>query len=184
MNPFAILARHYEPTSPLYALITTHSFLVAHKARKLGEHLIAQGRQIDLDFVTEATLLHDIGVGLCDAPEILCHGKEPYIRHGVLGREVLEQEGLTRHALVCERHTGAGISRKEVEDEDLPLPRRDYIPVSIEEKLICVADKFYSKTPDRIWVERTPEEVRTGLSKWGQPSVKRWDALWTEIAGT
>ena len=184
MNPFEILARHHDPAGPLYALIATHSLLVARKAQGLGEQLVARGHDVDLDFVTEAAMLHDIGVGLCDAPEILCHGSEPYIRHGVLGREILVAEGLTQHALVCERHTGSGISRREVEEEDLPLPHRDYLPVSLEEKLICVADKFYSKLPDQLWSERTPPGIRGGLAKWGQPSVDRWDALWAEVGST
>ena len=51
-----------------------------------------------------------------------------------------------RHALVCERHTGAGLSLKDIMDQKLPVPPREMLPVSMEEQVICFADKFFSKT--------------------------------------
>ena len=93
-------------------------------------------------------MLHDIGIAQCDAPSIYCKGTEPYIRHGVIGRQILEEAGLPRHALVCERHTGSGITAEEIRERYMPLPCRDMLPISIEEKAICYADKFYSKSGD------------------------------------
>ena len=180
MNPLEIISRHYEP-GPLQSLLIAHSVLVARKARELGEKLIDRGAPVDLDFLTEASLLHDIGIRFCRAEEILCHGEEPYIRHGVIGREILEKEGLPRHALVCERHTGSGITVAEVREKKLPVPERDYLPISIEEKIVCVADKFYSKNPDRLWQEKTPEKILRSLSKWGEDVARRLDRLWEEI---
>ncbi len=55
-------------------------------------------------------------------------------------------EGYPRHALVCERHTGAGLSLEGIIAQDLPVPHREMVPVSLEEQVICFADKFYSKT--------------------------------------
>ncbi len=181
MTPIALLAKH--SSGELFDFLVTHSLLVTGKARDLATSYLRRHPQakLDLEFLTEAAILHDIGIGRCDAPEIHCHGSEPYIRHGVIGREILEAEGLPRHALVCERHSGSGISAAEVRDEKLPMPLRDYVPVSLEEKIICVADKFYSKVPDNLWREKPPREIRQDLERWGQPSAERWLALDREI---
>ena len=82
----------------------------------------AKGLDIDREFVYEAALLHDIGVVKCDAPSIHCHGTRPYICHGIEGRAMLESLGLPRHALVCERHTGSGLSVADIISQNLPLP--------------------------------------------------------------
>ena len=125
-------------------------------------------------------MLHDIGVFLCDAPGIECHGTEPYIRHGVLGAELLRREGYPRHARVCERHTGAGISLSEIRNQHLPLEERDYLPETLEEKVICYADKFFSKT--KLDREKTPEQALRSLQKFGQEGVKRFTE-WIEMFG-
>ena len=178
-NPFELLARHYDAASEAYRILVTHSILVARKARTLGERFLERHPEADLDleFLTEAALLHDIGIGRCHAPEIGCTGAEPYIRHGVAGREILEVEGLPRHALVCERHTGSGITTIEIEAQGLPLPPRDYLPVSLEEKLICVADKFYSKDPRKLWREKRPEKIARQIERHGPAAAARWKEL-------
>ena len=91
----------------------------------------------DTTFLEEAAMLHDIGIRWCHAPSIFCEGTEPYIRHGLIGAELLRQEGYERHARVCERHTGTGITIEQIERQHLPLPPADYQPVSIEEIIIC-----------------------------------------------
>ena len=58
----------------------------------------------------------------------------------------MRAEGYPRHARVCERHTGTGITLAMIEERGLPLPHRDFMPETLEEQLICYADKFYSKT--------------------------------------
>jgi uncharacterized protein len=183
MNPFAILAKHYDPTSELYRLLVTHSLLVARKARQIATAYQKANpeAEVDVDFVTEAAMLHDIGIQGCNAPKIHCVGEAPYVRHGVLGRAILESEGLPRHALVCERHTGAGMTREDVELQGLPLEPRDYLPVSLEEKIICVADKFYSKKPRRLWKAKSLEAIKSKLSKFGPEADARWKKLIDEV---
>ena len=60
----------------------------------------------------------------------------------------MRKEGFPRHALVCERHTGAGMSLQSIIDQQLPVPHRNMVPVSLEEQVICFADKFFQR---RIW---------------------------------
>ncbi|MGH7601094.1 MAG: HD domain-containing protein [bacterium] len=161
----------------MYRILITHSVLVTKKALDLAVDFQARNPQseIDLAFIYKAAMLHDIGIYRCDAPEIFCTGREPYVRHGVIGREILEREDLPRHALVCERHTGAGISRKDVLRQALPLPERDYLPESLEEKIICLADKFYSKTPHKLFREKKLHKIHKKLGKFGPQAVARFE---------
>jgi uncharacterized protein len=185
LNPLEILARHHDPAGSIFELLVIHSTLVAAKAREIARHWASRhpGEAPDLDFLTEAAMLHDIGIGLCEAPQLHCSGTEPYLAHGILGRQLLEEEGLELHALVCERHTGAGITAEEIREGGLPLPERDYLPVSLEEKIICVADKFYSKKPGKLWKEKKTPSIEKAMDRWGPQVRGRWDELAAEFLG-
>ena len=155
-------------------ILTTHSKLVLDKAL-----LISQRKpelDIDEDFIVEACMLHDIGVFLTKSHGIDCFGTYPYICHGYLGRELLEKENMEKVALVAERHTGAGISAFDIVRKNLPLPHRDMMPISIEEKLVCFADKFYSKAGDFL-TEIPLEKIRIKLIKHGEVQLKRFEKL-------
>ena len=65
-----------------------------------------------------------------------------------------------------------------IEARNLPIPPHDMLPVSLEEQLICFADKFYSKT--KLEREKPIEKIRQGLAAYGQEDVKRFDA-WCEL---
>lgn len=177
MDPLAVIRRYYDPDSELYAILVTHSRLVAQKALAVARRVAHLGP--DLKFIAEAALLHDIGIFLTRFPEIGCYGSHPYICHGYLGREILEKEGLPRHALVCERHVGVGITREEIVRRQLPLPERDMVPVTLEEEIICFADKFFSKDRDQLSREKTPEEIKNSLAKFGPEKVARF-TVWLE----
>ena len=167
-----ILLKYYTEDSDLFRLLWTHSCQVAEKALSIAEKY---NGIVDKEFVYDASLLHDIGIFRTHAPSIFCVGDEPYIRHGVIGGELLRQLGMERYALVCERHTGAGLSCDDIIKENLPLPHRDFLPVRIEEKIVCYADKFYSKSDvNKI---KTVEGIRRSLSKFGEEQVARFDEM-------
>ena len=173
LNPIDIIKRFYTEGSELYSLLLVHSSRVTELALSIGQRL--PDGMVDLEFVRQAAMLHDIGVFLTDAPGIHCHGTEPYICHGVLGRKILDSLGLHRHALVCERHTGAGITVNDIKRQNLPLPQRDMLPITNEEKLICFADKFFSKTrPEQM---KTLDGARRSLQKFGEETLERFEAL-------
>jgi uncharacterized protein len=161
-----ILLKYYPEGSLAYEYLYPHSLLVASLALKIAK----QNPQLnaDLNFIETAAFLHDIGIFQTHAPKFGCHGSLPYLAHGYLGRNILEKEGYPEHALVCERHVGVGISKEDVIINELPLPERDMRPQSIEEEIICYADKFYSKNPDKINITRTPEEILKKLEKYGE----------------
>lgn len=180
MDPFDLLQKHYPDNSPGYLILRRHSEQVAAKALAIVDFL-ADG-SIDRDFVREAALLHDIGVLFTNAPEIGCHGTLPYLCHGIKGRELLEQEGLPRHALVCERHIGVGLSAEEILRLGLPLPARDMLPLSLEEQIVTYADLFFSKNPAKDGRERSADQVRRSLARYGAekvPVFDRWHRLFT-----
>ncbi len=176
MDPEALINKYYDNNPPLRETLLVHSRLVAEKALSCIER--HPELQVDSRFVYEAAMLHDIGIFLCDAPEIHCHGTEHYLCHGLLGAKLLLKEGLPLHARVAERHTGTGLTAEQIERRGLPLPHHDFLPESTEEQLICYADKFFSKT--RLREEKTVERVLKGLEKYGEDSVARfrhWHAL-------
>ncbi len=182
LDCLSIIQRYYTPGNDDYRVLVLHSRQVADLAVALSQRLIDQGEPIDIEFVEEAAMLHDIGMCQTDAPGIYCFGTEPYIRHGILGRSMLDRLGLYRHGRVCERHTGAGITAAEIISQHLPItPPRDLLPESLEEKVICYADKFFSKSrPEEP--AKTLERARTSLTKFGEDTVRRFDDL-TAIFG-
>lgn len=123
-------------------------------------------------------MLHDIGILRCDAPGIYCHGTEPYIRHGIIGGQMLREEGWERHARVCERHTGTGLTAWDIEQQQLPLPHEDYMPEELEEQVVCYADKFYSKT--KPGEERSVMEAMRALEKFGWDGIRRFQK-WVDL---
>ena len=171
MDPFEIIEEYYEKDSPLYDLLIRHSCDVADKAVKIATN--HPELTIDKKFIWEAGMLHDIGIFLTNAPKIECFGSFPYIAHGYLGHDLLLRHHLPKHALVCERHTGTGLSKEEIIKQNLPIPHRDMRPMNVEEQAVCFADCFFSKT--NLDIEKTPEEIRKGLSKFGKKSVEQFD---------
>lgn len=169
-----ILLEFYEEDSKLFRLLWTHSCQVAEMALEIASRF---PKQADAEFVYDAALLHDIGIIRTNAPSIHCTGTEPYIRHGIIGAEMLRNfdPSLERYALVCERHTGAGISKEEILSESLPLPPRDFLPVSFEEKIICYADKFFSKST--TGTVKTVDSIRRDLAKFGHGQEERFNEL-------
>ena len=178
IDVLSIIDQFYVPDSHLRHLLVTHSTSVADLAVKIAQ--AHPELEADQTFVYEAAMLHDIGIFRCDAAGIQCFGTEPYICHGTIGAELLRAEGFPRHARVCERHTGAGLSLQEIKQQNLPVPHRDLLPETIEEQIICYADKFFSKT--KLDTEKTVEQAIRSLSKFGNEGVERF-VKWSKRFG-
>lgn len=176
MNVIDIINKYYQEDSELYHILISHSTDVMNKALSIAEQ--HPELNIDKDFVREAAMLHDIGIFLTNAPSIQCFGDKPYICHGYLGSELLQEIGYSKHALVCERHTGTGLGLNDILSRNLPLPHRDMKPISIEEKIICFSDCFYSKT--HLGHEKNIDEIQRSLSKHGESSVIQFNE-WCKI---
>ncbi len=171
MQLLELIDKYYNDLPRAKSILIAHSYQVASLAVAVAEHVV-QSEPVDKDFVEQAAWLHDIGMLFTDTPKLGCHGDQPYITHGVIGAELLCKENLPRHALVCERHIGVGLSIEDIQAQELPLPLRDMQPQTLEERIVAYADLFFSKTEKGM---RTPEMVRTALVRHGHHKVKIFD---------
>lgn len=173
MNPEELLKKYTADNEELYHVLLVHSQAVANRAVKIAE--AHPEWSISGTFLYEAAMLHDIGCVRVSAPSIHCLGNEPYIRHGLLGSEILLAEGYPLHARVAARHTGTGLTAAQIAAQQLPLPQQDFTPETLEERIICYADKFYSKT--HLQEEKTYEQALRSLAKFGEEGLavfRRW----------
>ncbi len=176
MGALDLIDKYYPQDNELRNILLVHSRSVADKALRIADK--HPELNLDATFLNEAAMLHDIGIFLTYAPGIQCLGKESYICHGYLGAELVRKEGFPRHALVCERHTGAGLSLEEIIKQQLPVPHREMLPVSTEEQVICFADKFFSKTHlDR---EKSVQDARKSIARYGDEGLRRFNN-WCEL---
>lgn len=168
-----IIDKFYPADSPLRDIYISHCRAVAREALAISSR-----KQLPLETgkIEAAAMLHDIGIFLTNAPSIHCHGTEPYIRHGILGRDLLLMEGADPElAEVAARHTGSGLTPEEISSQNLPLPAADFCPQTLLEKLICYADKFYSKSGSS---QRKPiETIRRQMEAFGTGSLERFNQL-------
>lgn len=188
----AIINNFYpEANKRLRDILWIHSRNVADMALRIydahTEMFETEGGVGQRALVEAAAMLHDIGIVKCDAPGIECHGTEPYICHGTLGARMIRELDIASGAYgldertqeiiarVCERHTGTGLSAKQIITQDLPLPHKDFVPETPIEVLVCYADKFFSKThPERT---KTFERAEHSLMKFGEEGLmkfRRW----------
>ena len=111
--------------------VVFHCIQVSMKAKELAERLQRSGHEVDVNLCTVGGLLHDLG-------RVITHS----IHHAVEGAELIRRQGWPEElALIAERHVGGGIPRAEA--VVFELPDRDYIPMSLEEKVVCYADKLF-----------------------------------------
>lgn len=178
MDPVEIISRYYNPGSRLFDIVVNHGQQVAKKALSAADRV--SHLNCDKTFIKEAAMLHDIGIFLTAWPKLGCSGKHPYVCHGYLGRELLEKNQMPKHALVCERHVGLGITTEDIIRHNLPLPERDMCPVSMEEQIICYADKFFSKTGKLNPKEKPVKKVLKRLEKYGHDKVLRFQS-WIDL---
>ena len=168
-----IIDKYYPVGTKCRGIFIKHSRQVANKALEIARRC---NLNIPLETVETAAMLHDIGIFLTNAPDIECHGSEHYIKHGILGAELLRNEDIDEAiARVAERHTGAGLTVEDIDRQQLPLPRKDYLPETMLEKLICYADKFFSKSGSMQ--EKPLDKVRASMARHSEDSLTRFDDL-------
>jgi uncharacterized protein len=143
-----------------------HVLAVSDYALEIATKIKANGYDVDLDFIETAAILHDIG-------RCRTHG----IMHGIEGCKILSP--YPDYARVCERHIGAGIDKTEA--VSLGLPKKDYIPETLEEKIIAHADNLVDGDK-RISINETIKHFEEKLGK-DHPAVKRIHDLNDYIVG-
>ena len=126
--------------------VIAHCQAVASLALELAEKFKAKNYPVDLALVEAGALLHDLG-----------RSKTHSVNHAVEGMKLAQAEGLP-DAVICiiKRHVGAGITAEEA--EWLGWPKDNYVPQSLEEKIVCYADKCIG-SDTRIPVEATIKQL-------------------------
>ena len=170
MNYNDIINKYYPEENDCKRTLVKHSRMVADFALEIAD----KHPELNLDrkFIEEAAMLHDIGIFMTSAPDIGCTGDAPYICHGYLGAGLLRKEGFPTHARVCERHTGTGLTKEQIAKNGWPIPAQDLLPESMEEQIICFADKFFSKVK-YLHKARTYEQVLDSMARISPQSVEK-----------
>ena len=168
-----LIDKYYDKYPQAKDILIKHSKLVAKEALRIAKKLKLSSSQ--KEFIYNASLLHDIGIVMVDAIDIGCFGQYPYVMHGYLGGQILKKEGFPdKYIKVCERHIGMGLSKEDINKDNLDLPLRDMIPQSIEEKIICFADKFFTKSKNK---KASIEDIENNLKKYGEDKLERFREL-------
>ncbi|AEF96676.1 TIGR00295 family protein [Methanotorris igneus] len=147
--------------------VVEHCIAVSNYAYEIALQIKNNGHPVDLELVRLGGLLHDIG-----------RSKTHGIEHGIAGAEILRMHGFDeRLALIAERHIGAGITKKEA--IELGLPPKDYVPVTLEEKIVAHADNLVSGTK-RVDIGFVVDKFRRKLGD-NHPAIERILRLNDEI---
>ncbi|MBC7100852.1 TIGR00295 family protein [Methanothermobacter tenebrarum] len=142
--------------------VINHSKKVAEKALEISKNF-----KVDRKLIKEAALLHDIG-----------RCKTNNIQHGIIGAKILKERGYPKSIIkIVERHIGAGIPKDEA--ILLGLPPKDYIPVTLEEKIVAHADNLINGEKE--------VDISFVLKKWekklgkNHPAIERLKKLHREL---
>lgn len=106
---------------------TKHCFAVADAATRVGRVLETRCT-INCAFLWSAALLHDIGRYVTHDP----------LLHGVEGYKLLSMLGQEQEAFICASHILFGLNAADA--KQLGLPNHNFIPRTIEEKLVPLVD--------------------------------------------
>lgn len=173
MNYLRLIQKYFPSETHAMAqrIYLIHVTLVTKKALQIAEKFSLS--EAELTFLEEASMLHDIGICRVQAEDIGCTGDLPYIAHIVEGGKILREEGFPEHAKIAETHTGVGILASDIREHALALPEKDWMPETLIAEIIAFADNFFSKHPDRLWREKSLEEVRSEMSQYGSWHAER-----------
>ncbi len=151
------ILRKHAPSEEVFSKVLAHSLRV----RDIVANLVKGCKNIDIEFLKTASILHDIGRFRYPP------GNIDSIKHGIYGAEILRKYGLLKHARVCETHIGVGILKEDIISQGLPLPLKDFIPQTPEEILISYVDNLDSPgiRDEKDVEERFAREVGEGYRK-------------------
>lgn len=142
--------------------VIAHCIAVSELANEMAEHC-----DVDREIVITGALLHDIG-----------YARSNSVKHALIGAEMAREFGLDGRIVdIIERHIGAGIPKEE--SEELGLPKKDYMPKSLEEKIVAHADNLTHHTT-QITIDEAIEAIQRKLGK-NHPSIERMKRLHEEL---
>lgn len=147
-NALEALALHKKYGS--HERTVAHCQGCARISRLLAEKAAERGNMVNQSAVNAGALLHDIG-----------RSQTQVVNHGYVGAQILEKEGVDAVVVeIVKRHVGAGISAEEA--KALGFPSGDYIPMTLEQKIVCFADKMLDGDRARPFEEEVKRFVKKG----------------------
>jgi len=127
--------------------VIQHTQAVAALAVEIAKQLQKKGQPVNLQLVEAGALLHDLG-----------RSQTHSVDHAIVGAKLAQQEGMPKEIVsIIKRHVGAGITDEEA--KWLGWPQDSYIPQTLEEKIVCYADKCIDSNK-RIPIEETINQLK------------------------
>jgi uncharacterized protein len=129
--------------------VIKHCIAVADIAVETARELAGRGLKVDIELVEIGALLHDLG-----------RSKNHTVNHALIGAQIAQSMSLPEQVInIIKRHVGAGITTEEA--EFLGWPKDIYMPQTLEEKIVCYADKLIEhgkRIPIEIEIEKLQKE--------------------------
>jgi len=150
--------------------IRRHSMKVAEKALDIANKI--KKTKVDKDLVEIGALLHDIG-----------RSKTHGFNHALIGGKILRQRGFSEKiARICETHILGGLDKEDVFELKLKVRDSGYLPETLEEKIVCLADKHMAGRRE-VSIE---ERFQIWFTKYGKSKIllkskKRIEEIQKEI---
>lgn len=145
-----------------------HVLAVEDVSLDIAKKILGNGHDVDLNLVSVGAIIHDIG-----------RSKTHDVTHGVEGSNILKSIGLEKLVGFTERHIGSGIPAEEA--RKIGLPYRDFMPKTLEEKIVCYSDKLIHGGR-RISYGEAMKEFEEKLGP-NHPAKGRFRELHAEIEG-
>ncbi len=135
----------YETNCPIQVI--SHCKGVAKLAKETAEICQKKGYTVDVDLVEVGALLHDIG-----------RSQTHTVDHAVVGVKIAKAKRLPEPLInIIKRHVGGGIT--DAEAIELGWPKDNYMPTTLEEKIVSYADKLV-ETFEQVPIEATIDKLR------------------------
>jgi uncharacterized protein len=113
--------------------VIDHCLVVSKVASEIAVQLQEKGVQVNVQLVEVGALLHDIG-----------RSKTHSVKHSVVGAQLAKSMNLPDSLVnIIKRHVGAGITEDEA--QQLGWPKDNYVPQTLEEKIVAYPDKRIDK---------------------------------------
>lgn len=177
----AVIDKYYPVGTLRQSIYMQHVRAVADACASIIAH--NQSISVDYQLMIDGAFVHDLGICMTNASDLDCQGSSPYIQHGILGRDMLIKEGLEKYAPFCERHVGVGLSKEFAAEHGFPQPHIDMFPITVEEQIVCFADKFFSKSLQNLSKPKPLEKIVDGIRKFGQRDLDTF-LTWCNCFGT
>lgn len=153
--------------SKVYKELNCSDYIIDHsKAVYKRTKIITKYYDVNEDLIKGGAMLHDVGRTVTTD-----------IKHAYIGADLLRKLNVDeRICLITERHIGAGIPPNE--SKELGLPNRNYMPETLEEKIVAHSDNLIHGI--------TPVTLEFVIEKWtrkkmNQASIDRLIQLDNEL---